>query len=124
MKRLLLASLAFLLPIAAAVTIIVIAAGPSSSGVDVAGRTHEFVIPEGTADRMKKGLLTEDILPEQYSIAHGDTIVVTNLDVVVHSFGPFTVRSGESQRMRFDEPGFYFGVCTVGDHETVTITVT
>lgn len=124
MKRLLLAFVAFLLPIAAAVVIVVIASDGSSSEADVAGNTHTFEIPEGTAGRMKKGLLTEEILPEQYSIARGDTIVVVNLDDVIHTFGPFTVRPGETQRMKFDEPGYYFGVCTVGDHETVTITVT
>lgn len=123
MKRLLLASIAFFLPIALAITIVVIATNGSSSEVEVVGTTHSFEIPKGTAERMKKGLLTEEILPEQYTIGRGDTIVVVNLDDVIHSFGPFTVRPGETQRMKFDEPGYYFGVCTVGNHETVTITV-
>lgn len=30
---------------------------------------------------------------------------------------------GESQRMTFSEPGYYFGVCTVRPHETTMITV-
>ena len=93
------------------------------SAAEVAAITHTFEIPEGTADRMKKGFLAEEILPEQYTIERGDTIVVVNRDAVIHTFGPFTVRPGETQRMTFDEPGYYFGVCTVGDHETVTITV-
>jgi plastocyanin len=72
---------------------------------------------------MDEGLLTEDILPEQLTIAAGDTVLIENQDDVVHSFGPFTVRPGESQKMTFSEPGSYFGACTAGPHETITITV-
>jgi len=122
-RRLLLASLAFLLPIAIAITVVFMAKSDESPKAEVAGITHTFEIPEGAADRMKKGLLSEEIFPEQYTIERGDSIVVVNRDAVIHTFGPFTVRPGETQRMTFGEPGYYFGVCTVGDHETVTITV-
>ena len=67
--------------------------------------------------------MTEEVLPQEYTIDVGDTIEVVNDDVVVHTYGPFTVRPGESQSLTFDEPGFFFGVCTASDHETVTITV-
>jgi len=122
-RRLLLASLAFLLPIVVVFMIVLMAESEAPSTAEVAGVTHTFEIPKGTADRMKKGLLSEEILPEQYTINRGDTIVVVNRDVEIHTFGPFTVRPGETQRMTFGEPGYYFGACTVGDHETVTITV-
>jgi len=122
-NRALLAAVAFLLPIAAAVGVVLVISGSPSTSVTTDGRTWSFVVPAGTKDRMDKGLLTEDVLPEQLTIGAGDTVVIVNDDDVVHSFGPFTVRPGESQRMTFSEPGYYFGVCTAGPHETITITV-
>jgi hypothetical protein len=121
----LLAALAFLLPIGVAVTVVVVVAGDSSSSSITTGdgRVWSFVVPAGTNDLMDKGLLTKDVLPEQLSVAVGDTVLIQNDDSVVHTFGPFTVRPGESQKMTFTEPGYYFGICTVGSHETVTITV-
>lgn len=122
--RVFLAALAFLLPIGVAVAVVVMVAGDSSSSTTTAdGRLWSFVVPAGTKDRMDEGLLTEDILPEQLNIAAGDTVLVENQDDVVHSFGPFTVRPGESQKMTFSEPGRYIGACTAGPHETITITV-
>lgn len=122
--RVFLAALAFLLPIGVAVAVVVMVAGDSSSSTTTAdGRLWSFVVPAGTKDRMDEGLLTEDILPEQLTIAAGDTVLIENQDDVVHSFGPFTVRPGESQKMTFSEPGSYFGACTAGPHETITITV-
>jgi plastocyanin len=122
--RVFLAALAFLFPIAVAVGVVVMVAGDSSSStVTTDGRLWSFVVPAGTKDLMDKGLLTEDILPEQLTVAVGDTVLIENQDSVVHSFGPFTVRPGESQKMTFSEPGYYFGVCTAGPHETITITV-
>ena len=120
-----LATLAFLLPIGAALAIVLATASGSNEPTSVVdGTVHTFQIPAGTADLMRRGLLTDDLLPEQYTIARGDTIVVINNDAEVHTYGPFTVRPGETQRMTFTEPGYFFGVCTVGDHETATITVT
>lgn len=119
--RVVLAALAFVLPVSAAVVFVVVSAVHDSSRP--AGVTHTFQIPAGTKARQDRGEAVGDLLPEQYTIPRGDTIRVINDDEVVHSFGPFTVRPGESQTMTFDEPGYYFGVCTVGDHETVTITV-
>ncbi len=122
--RAFLAALAFLLPIGVAVGVVVAVAGhSSSSSVAADGRLWSFVVPAGTKDRMDKGLLTEDVLPEQLTVSVGDTVLIENEDSVVHSFGPFTVRPGESQKMTFSEPGYYFGVCTAGPHETITITV-
>lgn len=119
-----LAAVAFLLPVAAALTVVfVVAGGSDGPGSTVAGVVHTFEVPPGTADRQARGLLTDDVFPEQYTVKVGDTITVVNNDVEIHSFGPFTVRPGESQSMTFTEPGYFFGVCTAGPHETVTITV-
>lgn len=128
LARTLLATGAFLLPIVAAVALVVFARG---GGGDTAGGTvvvtpngvvRTYVIPLGAKEKMDKGIFTQDVMPEQVTVNVGDTVVVVNEDVVTHTVGPFTVRAGETQRMVFSEPGYYFGVCTVGDHETVTIT--
>lgn len=126
--RTLLAIGAFLLPIVAAVVLVVVARGDGRDDaggsvlVTANGVVRTYVIPAGTKEKMDKGIFTQDIMPEQVTVNVGDTVVVVNEDAVTHTLGPFTVRAGETQRMLFSEPGYYFGVCTVGDHETVTIT--
>jgi len=122
--KVLLAALAFLIPITVAVVIVFsVATGDSTSVAAGSGKVWSYQIPNGTKERIDKGLLTEDYFPEQLTIAVGDTVEIVNLDVAVHSVGPFTVRPGETQKMVFVDPGYYFGACTVGLHETVTITV-
>ena len=122
--RVILAAIAFLLPVSAALVVVfVVAGGSDSPAPSVDGVIHTFVIPAGTNDLQERGLLTVDVVPEQYTVVVGDTITIVNSDEVVHSFGPFTVRPGETQSMTFTEPGYYFGVCTAGPHDTVTITV-
>lgn len=122
--RVVLAAIAFLLPVSAALAVVFVVAGGSDESVPVRrGTIHSLEIPLGTAELREQGLLTEDVLPQEYTIAVGDTIEVVNDDDVVHTYGPFTVRPGESQSLTFDEPGFFFGVCTASDHDTVTITV-
>ena len=122
--KVLLAALAFLIPITVAIVIVFsLAVGDSQTETAANGKVWSYEIPNGTKERIDKGLLTEDYFPEQLSIAVGDTVVIVNNDVAIHSIGPFTVRPGETQRMTFVDPGYYFGACTVGVHETVTITV-
>ena len=122
--KVLLAALAFLIPITVAVVIVFsLAVGDSQTVTAGNGKVWSYQIPNGTKERIDKGLLTEDYFPEQLTIAVGDTVEIVNLDVAVHSVGPFTVRPGETQKMVFVDPGYYFGACTVGLHETVTIMV-
>jgi plastocyanin len=122
--KVLVAALAFLIPITVAIVIVFSISGSNSQNVSTGdGKVWSYEIPNGTKERIDKGLLTEDYFPEQLSIAVGDTVVIANNDVAIHSIGPFTVRPGETQRMTFVDPGYYFGACTVGVHETVTITV-
>jgi hypothetical protein len=127
--RTLLAAVAFLLPILVAVVAVVVLAGRDDSGGGAGGpsgggRTFEFSIPAGTAERMAVGYPVADVMPEQLDLLVGDTVVVENLDEAVHTFGPITVRPGETTRLTFDRPGYYFGICTVGTHDTVTFVVT
>jgi plastocyanin len=119
-----LAALAFLIPITVAIVIVFSIAGSDSTSVSFGdGKLWSYEIPNGTKEQLDKGLLTEDYFPEQLTIGVGDTVEVVNNDVAIHSIGPFTVRPGETQKMTFVDPGYYFGVCTVGLHDTVTITV-
>lgn len=122
--RIMLATLAFLVPIAVAIAVVFALSGRSDGGsATPTGTVWSFVVPAGSKEKADKGLFVEDILPEQLSISVGDTVTILNEDSAVHSFGPFTVRPGEFQKMTFTEPGYFFGVCTVGGHDTVTITV-
>jgi len=122
--KILLATLAFLIPITAAIVIVFsMAIGDSQTVTTGNGKVWSYQIPNGTKERIDKGLLTEYYFPEQLTIAVGDTVEIVNHDVAVHSVGPFTVRPGETQKMIFVDPGYYFGICTVGLHESVTITV-
>lgn len=121
---------AFCLPIAIAVVAVVTLAGrdggsgeTSRSAVAGAGAVHRYSIPEGTKARMDVGYPVPDVMPEIIDLVAGDTVEVENLDVATHTFGPLTVRPGETTRLTFDEPGYYFGICTVGKHDTVTIIV-
>lgn len=123
--RVILAAIALLLPVSAALAVVFVVAGGSDDSPPLRrGTIHTLEIPLGTAELREQGLLADDVLPEKYSIEVGDTIEIVNDDEVVHTYGPFTVRPGESQSLTFDEPGFFFGVCTASDHDTVTITVT
>jgi len=122
--KILLATLAFLIPITTAIVIVFSMAIGDSQTVTIGnGKVWSYQIPNGTKERIEKGLLTENYFPEQLTIAVGDTVEIVNHDVAVHSVGPFTVRPGETQKMIFVDPGYYFGICTVGLHESVTITV-
>jgi len=122
--RVILAAFALMLPLSAALALVFVVAGDSDNpNPSAQGVIHTFEIPYGTNDLQERGLLTVDVVPEDYTVKVGDTVTIVNSDVVVHSFGPFTVRPGETQSMTFTEPGYYFGVCTAGPHDTVTITV-
>lgn len=123
-KRILAATLAFLVPIAAAIAVVFALSGsPGENPASPSGVVWSYVVPAGSQEKADKGMFVEDVLPEQLTISVGDTVTILNEDSVVHSFGPFTVRPGEFQKMTFTEPGYFFGVCTVGGHDTVTITV-
>lgn len=123
--RIVMATLAFLVPIAAAIAVVFALSGRSNDQpATPSGVVWGYVVPAGSKEKADKGVFVEDVLPEQLTISVGDTVTILNEDSAVHSFGPFTVRPGEFQKMTFTEPGYFFGVCTVGGHDTVTITVT
>lgn len=123
-SRVIVVALSLLLPAVALLTVVLVVAGgsddtrPSARGV-----VHAFEVPAGTAEAQSQGLAVGNVFPENYAVQVGDTVTVLNNDDTVHTFGPFTVRPGERQSLTFDRPGRFSGACTVGPHETVTITV-
>lgn len=122
--RIVAATLAFLVPIGVAIAVVFALSGRSSDeSAAPTGVVWSYVVPAGSKEKADKGMFVEDVLPEQLTISVGDTVTILNEDSAVHTFGPFTVRPGEFQKMTFTEPGYFFGVCTVGGHDTVTITV-
>lgn len=125
-----LAVLAALTPIVLAVGVIVAISalsdgnGGSSTPVVATGQTYTYVIPAGTAEKMRNNQIVADILPEYVNLSVGDRIVVENQDSATHTFGPITVRANETTSVDFINPGIYFGLCTVGTHDSITIQVT
>lgn len=130
-RRTLLAVVAALTPIVLAVVgVVALAAldgggdGSSSPSAVATGQTYTYVIPAGTAQKMRNNQPVADILPEYVELRVGDRIIVENQDDSTHTFGPITVRANETTSVDFINPGIYFGLCTVGTHDSITIQVT
>lgn len=62
----------------------------------------EIVIPAGTAERVEAGRDPIDI-PNSMIFVVGDTLVVTNQDVVDHELGPLWIPPGATASMALDE---------------------
>jgi len=121
------ALVAFVAPVVIAVVAIVALWGiggnsPTTAPVPV-GTTYTYVIPDGTALKMQNNQFVADILPEFVTLVVGDSIVVENQDSSTHTFGPITVRAKETTSVDFINPGLYYGLCTVGTHDSITIQV-
>jgi hypothetical protein len=85
--------------------------------------THRFTIAEGTGAALEQKLTPPNPIPTDLTVKVGDTLEITNNDVVGHSYAFLVLRPGETGRYTFQNPGTFTGACTVGDHEEVTITV-
>jgi hypothetical protein len=71
----------------------------------------ELVIPAGTADRVARGE-SDPTLPSTMVFVAGDTLVVKNLDSVVHELGPLVIPSGTSASMKLDSEQNYAFTCS------------
>lgn len=71
----------------------------------------ELVIPTGTAEKIAKGE-PEPTLPATMVFVVGDTLVVKNLDLVVHQLGPLFIPSGSSASMKLDTEQDYAYACS------------
>lgn len=82
---------------------------PVETTVPRVGVVHEFVIPEGTGERMRWGQDVE-IIPRPFEVQVGDKIRVDNEDVDLARLGIFDVRPGETVTMAFNTPGEMEGI--------------
>lgn len=71
----------------------------------------ELTIPPGTAVRVARGL-TDPALPSTMTFVVGDTLLVRNLDAVVHQFGPLWIPSGAAASMKLDSESDYAVTCS------------
>jgi hypothetical protein len=71
----------------------------------------ELIIPAGTADRVAQGE-SDPTLPATMLFVVGDTLVVKNLDSVVHQLGPLFIPSGSSASLKLDSEQDYSFACS------------
>jgi hypothetical protein len=85
-----------------------------------APKVIELVIPEGTAEEIKRGE-TPPSLPASMTFVVGDTLIVKNDDKADHELGPLWIPAGTSASLRLDtvqsyayscsfQPSQYFGL--------------
>jgi plastocyanin len=87
-------------------------------------QTYSYVIANGTQASLDKGIGPANPLPNSLNVKVGDTIVVTNNDVVAHTYTFLVLRPGETGRYTFQRAGNFTATCTVSGHTDVTIVVT
>lgn len=114
-------SLVGLAVIVLAVAAVVVVA--ASSGGPRAGTDHVITIPDGTGFRLAAGEILE-LMPAEYQLKVGDSIVIENLDNRIYTVGPFLVRARETLRYTFNEIGRYTGVCSLNPTGSETFVVT
>lgn len=85
--------------------------------------TFSFTIANGTRAALDMGQVPASQLPTQLSVRVGDTLEVTNNDVVTHTYTFLVLKPGETGRYTFRNSGSFTASCTVGEHSSVTINV-
>lgn len=89
---------------------------------DVSEFDWDYVIPEGTADRINRGEPVT-IVPAELTVVVGDTIRIVNDDVVDHVVGVFYVRAGSTLTQQFRSAGTLAGDCSVHPSGAFSLTV-
>jgi hypothetical protein len=85
-------------------------------------RAFTFVIPPGTAARLKAGE-PFNVLPSPIHLTVGvrDVLVLTNDDDAIHQVGPIILGSRQTYRIPFRRPGNFQYACSL--HATGTLTL-
>jgi hypothetical protein len=85
-------------------------------------RALTFVIPPGTAARLKAGE-PFNVLPSPIHLTVGvrDVLVLTNDDDAIHQVGPIILGSRQTYRIPFRRPGNFQYACSL--HATGTLTL-
>lgn len=84
--------------------------------------TIELTIPPGTAESVAQGK-SNPTLPASLVFVVGDTLVVKNLDSVVHQLGPLFIPSGSSASMKLDTEQDYAFVCSFQTSKYIGLSV-
>lgn len=108
--------------VAALAAVVVVLGGALWLTRDAGGTEHRFVIPAGTAERIRAGEDVE-LIPAELDLDVGDSITLVNDDDVQHVTGFLTVRPGETLSYRFTSAATYSGRCTLHPDGGVTIRV-
>ena len=83
-----------------------------------------LVIPVGSAAALDYPTIDSAIeVPTDLVFEEGEVLTIRNEDTAANRAGPWVLAPGESLRMRFDNTGEFFYLCTVDEAESVTVTV-
>lgn len=99
-----------------------------ASGIDITSASdatvfdHDFLIPEGTAERIADGEQIE-IVPAELVVEVGDTLRIVNEDSSDHVVGVFFVAAGETLTQRFNSEAVLEGECSVHPSGAFTLRV-
>jgi len=87
-------------------------------------RALTFVIPAGTAARLKAGE-PFTVLPSPIHLTVGvrDVLVLTNDDDVIHQVGPIILGSRQTYRIPFRNPGHFQYACSLHAAGTLTLVI-
>jgi hypothetical protein len=87
-------------------------------------RAVTYVIPPGTAARLKSGELA-GVLPPSIHLTVGirDLLVLTNDDAVVHQLGPVILGPRQTYRIPFRRPGRFQYACSLHAAGTLTLVI-
>lgn len=88
------------------------------------GEVVRYTIPAGTQEQLKLGKEPPGMPPYRLNVRVGDTLEITNLDSVAHTYGFMVMPPGETSRYTFRRAGEFRGACTIALHDAVIITVT
>jgi hypothetical protein len=87
-------------------------------------RALAFVIPPGTAARLKAGE-PFNVLPSPIHLTVGvrDVLVLTNDDDAIHQVGPIILGSRQTYRIPFRRPGHFQYACSLHAAGTLTLVI-
>jgi hypothetical protein len=87
-------------------------------------RALTFVIPPGTAARLKAGE-PFNVLPSPIHLTIGvrDVLVLTNDDEAIHQVGPIILGSRQTYRIPFRRPGRFQYACSLHAAGTLTLVI-
>ena len=88
------------------------------------GGVLTFVIPPGTAARLKAGE-PFNVLPSPIYLTVGvrDVLVITNDDSVIHQVGPIILGSRQTYRIPFHKPGRFQYACSLHAAGTLSLVI-